>query len=144
MTMENFKTPIFSLLLVSMFVTSCHGQTTTEHSRKAVTEQLSFTSKNTKLTKTQGSDKYQNVHCSLQDRDANLWFDGGEKINSIESVDGLWRYDGKAFKNFTTNDGMGKNSVWNMLEDHNGNIWIGTRNCGLYRYDRQTFTTLSE
>jgi len=80
----------------------------------------------------------------FKDKIGNIWFDGGEKINSIESIDGLWRYDGKTFENFNAKDGMGKYSVWSMLEDRNGNIWIGTRNCGLYRYDGQTFTTFSE
>ena len=76
----------------------------------------------------------------FKDKTGNIWFDGGEKINSIENINGLWRYDGKTFENFTTKDGIGKNSVWNMLEDNNGNIWIGTRNCGLYRYDGKSFT----
>lgn len=86
------------------------------------------------------------------DKTGNIWFDGGEKINSIERIDGLWRYDpsaslrtgGQTFENFTTKDGMGKNSVWNVLEDSDGNIWIGTRNCGLYRYNGQTFETYSD
>ena len=80
----------------------------------------------------------------FKDRTGNIWFDGGEKVNSIESIDGLWRYDGKTFVSFSTKEGMGKYSVWSMLEDSNGNIWIGTRNCGLYRYDGQTFIAFSE
>ena len=80
----------------------------------------------------------------FKDEIGNIWFDGGEKLNSIESIGGLWRYDGKAFENFTIKNGMGKYSVWSMLEDRNGNIWIGTRNCGLYRYDGQSFSTFSE
>ncbi|MES2654342.1 MAG: two-component regulator propeller domain-containing protein [Bacteroidota bacterium] len=80
----------------------------------------------------------------FKDNTGNIWFDGGEKVNSIESIGGLWRYDGNTFKNFSTKDGMGKYSVWNMLEDKNGKIWIGTRNCGLYRYNGQTFETFSE
>lgn len=79
----------------------------------------------------------------FKEKTGNIWFDGGEKINSIESIDGLYRYDGKTFENFTTKEGMSKNSVWNMLEDRDGNIWIGTRNCGLYRYNGQTFEKFS-
>lgn len=78
------------------------------------------------------------------DSAGNIWFDGGEKVSSVESIDGLWIYDGRAFKNFTTEEGMGKYSVWSMLEDKNGNIWIGTRNCGLYRYNGQTFSAFHE
>jgi hypothetical protein len=72
--MTKFKNPIFSLLLVSIFFTSCNGQTKTEQPNKTVGEQQSFTSKNVKLTKTQGTTEHQNVHCSLQDKDGNLWF----------------------------------------------------------------------
>jgi ligand-binding sensor domain-containing protein len=80
----------------------------------------------------------------FMDQAGNIWFDGGEKVNTIESINGLWRYDGHTFENFTTKDGMGKKSVWNMLEDSHGNIWIGMRNCELYRYDGQTFEAFSQ
>jgi len=31
-----------------------------------------------------------------------------------------------------------------MLEDKKGNIWFGTRNTGLYRFDGSVFTSFSE
>jgi hypothetical protein len=43
--MTKFKNPIFSLLFVSIFFTSCNGQTKTEQPNKTVGEQQSFTSK---------------------------------------------------------------------------------------------------
>ena len=30
------------------------------------------------------------------------------KTGTIESEDGIWRYNGKIFENFTTKDGIGK------------------------------------
>jgi hypothetical protein len=39
---------------------------------------------------------------------------------------------------------MGNFGVWCMVEDRDGNIWVGTRNTGLYRYDGRTFTCFSE
>lgn len=80
----------------------------------------------------------------LVDQAGNIWFDGGEKPNSIESNAGLWRYDGHTFKNFSTPDGLENYSAWSILEDRSGNIWVGTRNMGLYRYDGKTFTRFSE
>jgi ligand-binding sensor domain-containing protein len=84
--MSKFKDPICSLLLVSIFITSCNGQTTSKQTNEPVAEQLSFTGKNTKLTKTQGTTEHQNIHCSLQDKNGNIWFG---------TDDGVSNYDGK-------------------------------------------------
>jgi ligand-binding sensor domain-containing protein len=80
----------------------------------------------------------------LVDKSGNIWFNGEEKLSTVESEGGIWLYDGKTFKNFTSADGTSKYFVWNMLEDRKGNIWIGTRNTELYKYDGKTFTKFSE
>lgn len=128
------KNPIFFLLLLSMFFTSCHSQTKTEKPNVKVVKQPSFTSKNLKLTKTQGTDEYQNVHCGLQDRQGNLWFG--------TTGEGVYRYDGKLFTQFTEKDGLNSNKVWSILEDTSGNIWFGTDN-GISRFDGETISTVS-
>lgn len=87
-----------------------------------------------KIVKTQGADKYTNIHCSLQDKNGNLWF-GSTK-------EGVYRYDKKSFTQFTTKDGLSNNVVWCMLEDITGNIWIGTDN-GLSRYDGTRMTNVA-
>ncbi|HYF02390.1 MAG TPA: two-component regulator propeller domain-containing protein [Patescibacteria group bacterium] len=81
----------------------------------------------------------------LQDISDNIWF-GSEFSDPArrESLGGLWRYDGKSFKNFTMQDGLAHNSVWSIVEDNSGNLWVGTRKTGLSRFDGETFTTLSE
>jgi ligand-binding sensor domain-containing protein len=80
----------------------------------------------------------------LVDRAGNLWFNGEEKLSTVENDSGIWCYDGKTFKNYNLNDGISKYFVWNMLQDKNGNIWIGTRNIGLYKFDGKAFTNYSE
>lgn len=80
----------------------------------------------------------------LADEKGNVWFNGEEKLSTVESDGGIWYYDEKTFTNFSTKDGMSKYFVCCMLEDRNGNIWIGTRNTGLYRYDGKVFTRYSE
>ena len=134
MTTSKFKYPIYSLLLVSIFFTSCNGQTKAENPNETVVEQLSFTGKNPKLTKTQGTNEYQNVHCSLQDKAGNLWFG--------TTGEGVYRYDGKVFTQFTVKDGLSNNSVWSILEDKSGNIWFGTDD-GVSRYDGKTIAKIS-
>ncbi len=80
----------------------------------------------------------------LQDRSGNIWFSGEEHDNGYSGVDGVWRYDGTTFTNFTTKDGLGDYGVWCIVEDQKGNIWLGTRNNGLYMYDGKIFTCYSE
>jgi ligand-binding sensor domain-containing protein len=86
-------------------------------------------STNEKLHKTQGSNEYANVHRSIQDKTGNLWF--------CTSGEGVYRYDGKTFKQFTVADGLSNNAVWAVLEDTEGNIWFGT-DSGLCLYTPHT------
>ena len=79
-----------------------------------------------KLTKTQGSDISNEVRCALQDKAGNLWFG--------TTGEGVYRYDGKLFTQFTIKDGLSNNGVYSILEDKNSNIWFGTID-GPCRYD---------
>jgi len=132
--MTQFKNSIFSLLLVSIFFTSCNGQTKRPRTKEIVVGQVSFTSKNPKLTKTQGSNEYQDISCGLEDKAGNLWFG--------TSGEGVYRYDGNLFTQFTEKDGLSSNSVRSILEDKKGNIWFGTNN-GLCCYDGKIIKQIS-
>ncbi|WP_448698329.1 two-component regulator propeller domain-containing protein [Mucilaginibacter sp. AW1-3] len=44
------------------------------------------------------------------------------------------------FKHLTINDGLSQNTVYSILQDHEGYIWIGTTD-GLNKYDGYEFTT---
>ncbi|MET3126805.1 ligand-binding sensor domain-containing protein [Arcicella rosea] len=133
MTITTFN-PIFSLLLVSMLFTSCNGQTKSKRKNEMVVEQLSFTSKNPKLTKTQGTDQYQQVGCSLKDKSGNIWFG--------TTGEGVYRYDGKVFTQFTQKDGLCGNGIFFMIEDISGDIWFGSKDA-ISRFDGKKFTNIS-
>ena len=51
---------------------------------------------------------------------------------------GVYYYDGKSFKNFTTKDGLFNDEITCIYEDKTGNIWFGV-NGGASRYDGMSF-----
>ena len=59
------------------------------------------------------------VYDMCQDGDGFMWF-GTEN--------GLSRFDGTHFKNFTVKDGLPDNEVLKIYPDSQGRLWIGTFN----------------
>jgi ligand-binding sensor domain-containing protein len=53
--------------------------------------------------------------------------------------EGLDRYDGIAFTQFTVDDGLISDGISCILEDKDGKIWIGSE-AGLCVYDGKTFS----
>jgi ligand-binding sensor domain-containing protein len=129
------QTQVFTFLTILIFDTSCNGQVKRDLPKEKVSESKIIAEGQPKLIKTLGSlkDKGNNVHCSLQDKAGNLWFG--------TTGDGVYKYDGKAFTQFTASNGLKNNSVNHMLEDKDGKIWIGTA-AGLVLYDGKTFTEI--
>lgn len=80
----------------------------------------------------------------MQDGKGNIWFGGSESLGSVQTNSGIWRYDGEKFQNFTDSDGLSAYSVWSMLEDTAGHVWVGTRNTGLTKFDGKLFLPFSE
>ena len=70
----------------------------------------------------------------FQDRDGYLWF-------GCDS-EGVSRYDGMVYKNFTTRDGLAGNLVKSILQDRKGHLWFAT-DCGLSRYDGRHFRSFT-
>lgn len=67
----------------------------------------------------------------LQDKNGNYWF---------ATWEGIIRYDGKLFTNFTLKEGLLRFHVFSLLEDKTGNLWFGTIRGGVYRYNGNSFT----
>ncbi len=81
-----------------------------------------------KLTGTNGSNEYQHVSCGIQDKNGNIWFG--------TTGEGVYKYDGKLFTQFTVKDGLKSNYVWSILKGKSGEIWFGTSK-GICRFDGQ-------
>jgi ligand-binding sensor domain-containing protein len=109
---------ICSLLLLFIFITSCSGQVKTDLSKDGVSELKIISNGQPKLIRTQGVVS-GNVHCNLQDKAGNIWFS--------TSGEGVYRYDGKSFTNFTRKAGLRDNDVRAIIEDKAGNIVFGTK-----------------
>ena len=114
-----------SLSLLVCFIWSSAQQNTDIPVNISGTAKLKVAGTN-QLIKTQGSNEYQNISCGLQDKAGNLWFGS--------SGEGVYRFDGKGFIQFTKANGLPNNDVSSILEDKSGYIWFGTRD-GICRYD---------
>lgn len=79
-------------------------------------------------------EEHDKVTSGMLDKDGNLWFG--------TSNEGIYRYDGKSFINFTERNGLPSNYINCILEDKDGNLWFGTNN-GLGKYDGESFTSIS-
>jgi ligand-binding sensor domain-containing protein len=114
----------------------CIGQVNTHFSNDSLVESGATQSGLPKLVTHSEADKLtraaHNIHCCVQDKSGNLWFG--------TTGDGVYRFDGKSFTNYTIKDGLISNGVYCMLEDKEGNIWFGT-GVGVSRYDGTAITS---
>jgi signal transduction histidine kinase/DNA-binding response OmpR family regulator len=73
------------------------------------------------------------VHCIYEDTNGHIWVGTrGKGLNMMMD-------DGKSFRHFTTEDGLPGNSIYGILADERGFLWLSTEN-GLSRFDPQTLT----
>lgn len=121
---------IYVLLLSLNLITSCNGQVKTNIKKEGISAQVG----QPKIIRTQGIAS-GNVICNLQDKAGNLWFS--------TSGEGIYRFDGKAFTNFTTKDGLCDNNASTIIQDKSGNILIGT-DAGICKYDGKIFVNYFE
>lgn len=84
------------------------------------------------------------VRSIFEDKSGNLWFGNNGY--------GLFKYDGKTLTNFTEQNGLSNKDfvnsgiltksnpgtlarVWSINEDDSGNLWFGTIDSGVWKYD---------
>jgi ligand-binding sensor domain-containing protein len=89
-----------------------------------------------------GTTESLHIRCIMEDSKGNLWIGnncGGSTIGGI----GVLKYDGKEFIQFTKQHQLRKEDtkgnsldrVFSIGEDASGNIWFGTVESGVWRYD---------
>ncbi|MFT5167938.1 MAG: ligand-binding sensor domain-containing protein [Saprospiraceae bacterium] len=123
--------PFCSLLLLFVFITSCKGQNKTDLAKDSISQSEkkssdfdSYFKESQAITTSYGPTNItRNI---IQDRNGNFWF---------ATWEGIIRYDGKSFTNFTNKEGLRRFRVFTILEDKTGVIWFGTIGAGVYRYD---------
>ena len=78
----------------------------------------------------------------IEDKSGNLYFGGDGGLSRYEPTLGNVVGQNKSFTVF--NDGLINPWIWMILEDNAGNIWVGTRETGLYLFDGKSFINYSE
>ncbi len=71
-----------------------------------------------------------------EDKEGNLWF-GTDGY-------GICKYDGKTFTNFTMENGLCDNTIYELMIDSRGNLWIGSFWGGVSKYDGKRFTNFTK
>ena len=133
--MKRFSTQIkvLSFLSLLVFLASCQSSVNKEQQKRPEkgSEQIPQTYPN--LLKSRNANSGGNVHASLADQKGNLWFG--------TTADGLYKYDGEYFTQFTTHHGLSSNMIHHLMQDDAGKIWIATSK-GLTVYDGISFSQI--
>ena len=98
-----------------------------------------------------GTTEYLHIRSIMEDSKGNLWIGnncGGSTIGGI----GVLKYDGKEFIHFTKQHQLRKEDtkgnsldrVFSICEDTLGNIWFGTVESGVWRYDGHTMKNFTK
>ncbi|CAD0219769.1 two-component regulator propeller domain-containing protein [Chryseobacterium sp. JV274] len=118
------------VLLIFVFYISC-GQNQTKVSQENIKSgRANYSESQLKEAET-SKVPMSMVRNVKQDRNGNIL---------IASYFGVFRYDGTSFTNLT-----GKisspcfSSFWDVLEDRKGNLWLGTKDSGVYYYNGESF-----
>ncbi len=86
--------------------------------------------------------EYLHIRCIIEDSKGILWIGNNSGGNTIGGI-GVLKYDGKEFIHFTKQHQLRKEDtkgnsldrVFSMGEGASGNIWFGTIDSGVWRYD---------
>lgn len=114
MTGFNFISIHAICILLLLVFSSCNGQPKTN-----VSQEKPFKIADAQTEKLIATIKYAKLGSAIQDKSGNIWL--------TSSGDGVYFFDGKNFIHYTTDDGLDNNIVHSILEDRQGNIWVGSK-----------------
>ncbi len=66
-----------------------------------------------------------------EDNDGDLWM--------ATYGNGVWRYNGKDFKQYQIKDGETDVLLFTIYKDQQGILWLGTHNAGVYKFNGKSF-----
>jgi len=97
-----------------------------------------------------GTTENLHIRSLMEDSKGNLWI--GNNCGGGRSGIGVIKYDGKNFIPFTKQHHLRKedtkgnslDKVFSICEDSSGNIWFGTNESGVWRYDGQTLKNYTQ
>lgn len=73
----------------------------------------------------------EHVFTIAEDKKGNIWFGDRDA--------GIWKYDGKAMKNYGKINGLMSDFALSIYEDKNGELWFGMADGSIYKLNAQTF-----
>lgn len=121
---------LFTLLLMSLFYTSCKQNKAKVPEDNTRHTSANFTESQLKEAETSRV-PVSMVRNVMQARNGDIF---------IASYLGVFRYNGTAFTNITSPViATRSSSFWDVLEDRNGNLWFGTKDSGVYCYNGRAF-----
>lgn len=90
-------------------------------------------------------EKVYNVNNGMASNEANTVLQDDDGYIWIGSYAGLGRYNGYEFINISqTREGAPQNGIRVLFKSDNGRLWIGTNDSGLYYFQNETFTHITE
>ncbi len=116
-------------MVIVLITFSCNSQSQTKSIRKESARKNKKKLVNEKVESIKYDDR-DVVTKGYLDKSGNMWF--------TTLREGVFKYDGKTFKNFTVKDGLCSNVVNSVIEDNKGLLWFATAK-GLCSYNGEAF-----
>lgn len=124
-------------LLIITIITSCERKIKPQNENSTARQMLApQDSIPVKKNEPQAIEMSKHIRSIFQDSKGSYWFGTNDA--------GVYFYDGKTRKQYTSNDGLANNQILNVQEDESGAIWFSTGEYGVSKFDGKTFTTYTE